>query len=569
MTPVASKSVARWIAITIVATLLMGSVPLAAETKSVPSKIDPALLAAALADPTGKFQVIVRGAPTAAAVKKVAGKPAGDENKDRVKKAQDALASTKGATRRTLSIVGGASGDLSGAQIVALSRAPLVDRIVRDQTFKISWDAGDLAESASEVGILEVNAPHAWASLGATGNGIGVAVIDSGVADHPDLAGRIVARVDFTGEQSNGDPGGHGTHVAGLIAGDGAASNGAWTGVAPRANIISVRVIDSNGHATLSRIFAGMQWVLANRDVYHIKVVNMSFGATALTGYQNDLLASAAEILNFAGLTVVVAAGNTGPGQSTITSPATDPFVITAGAADDHGTVSLGDDSVALWSSRGPTAFDGIAKPDLIAPGRKMIGLRAPGSSIDSSYPDRRVTAPGAATAQYFTMSGTSMAAPVVAGAAALFLEKHSDASPLIVKRQLVGTAHPLAGVARADQGAGVVDAYAALTVMALGTGYTRYPASTAFAEQVYAKLYGQPIIWRDLSFHGGVDSRGIKWSDITWADITWDDITWEDITWEAFRWQDITWEDITWEDITWETSVTPLGGSSGWTLVN
>ena len=569
MTPVASRSVARWIAVTIVVTLLMGSAPLIAETKSGPSKIDPALLAAALANPNGKFQVIVRGAPTTAAVRKIAGRPAGDENKDRVKKAQDALASTTGTTRRTLSIVGGASGNLSGAQIVALSRAPLVDRIVRDQTFKITWDERDLAGSASESGILEVNAPQAWSALGATGNGIGVAVIDSGVADHPDLAGRIVARVDFTGEQSNGDPGGHGTHVAGLIAGDGTASNGAWTGVAPRANIISVRVIDASGHATLSTIFAGMQWVLANRTVFHIKVVNMSFGATALTGYQNDLLASAAEMLTFAGLTVVVAAGNTGPGQSTITSPATDPFVITAGAADDNGTVTLGDDSVAIWSSRGPTAFDGIAKPDLIAPGRKMIGLRAPGSSIDSSYPDRRVTAPGAATAQYFTMSGTSMAAPVVAGAAALFLEKHSDASPLIVKQQLVGTAHPLAGVARTDQGAGVVDAYAALTVRVPGLGYTPYPASIAFAEQVYAKLYGQPITWRDLSFHGGVDSRGVKWSDITWANISWDDITWEDITWEAFSWQDVTWEDITWEDITWETSATPLGGNGGWTLVN
>ena len=569
MSTVASKLVARWVGIAIVSTLLMGSAPLVAETKSAPSKIDPALLAAALASPNAQFPVIVRGAPASVAAKRLAGKPSGDENKDRVKKAEDALGSTKGATRRTLSIVGGASGTLNGAQIVALSRSPFVDRIVGDQAFNVSWVERDLAGTASEAGILEVNAPHVWSSLGVTGNGVGVAVIDSGVADHPDLAGRIVARVDFTGEQSNGDPGGHGTHVAGLIAGDGTASNGAWTGVAPRANIVSVRVIDSNGHATLSRIFAGMQWVLANRTTYNIKVVNMSFGAAALSGYQNDLLASAAEMLTFAGLTVVIAAGNTGPGPSTIASPATDPFVITAGAADDNGTVILGDDSVAIWSSRGPTAFDGIAKPDLIAPGRKMIGLRAPGSSIDSSYPDRRVTAPGAATPQYFTMSGTSMAAPVVAGVAALFLEQHPFASPLLVKQQLVGTAHPLVGVAVTDQGAGIVDAFAALTIRATGMGYTPYPASRAFAEQVYAKLYGQPIVWRDLSFNGGVDSRGIRWSDITWADVTWDDITWEDITWEAFSWLDITWEDITWEDITWETSVTPLGGTGGWTLVN
>ncbi|HEV2251500.1 MAG TPA: S8 family serine peptidase, partial [Candidatus Limnocylindria bacterium] len=333
--------------------------------------------------------------------------------------------------------------------------------------------------------------------------------------------------------------------------------------------IVSVRVIDSTGHATLSRIFAGMQWVLANRTTYNIKVVNMSFGATAMTGYQDDLLASAAELLSFAGLTVVVSAGNKGPGPSTITSPANDPFVISVGAADDHATATVADDSVAIWSSQGPTAFDGIAKPDLIAPGRKMIGLRAAGSTIDSAYPDRRITAPGATDAQYFSMSGTSMAAPVVAGVAALYLERYPWATPRVVKRQLAGTAHPLAGVPATQQGGGVVDAYAALTSWAPWSGYTSYPASTAFAQQVYAKLYGQPIVWRDLSFHGGVDSRGIKWSDITWDNITWDDVTWEDITWEAFTWQDITWEDITWEDVTWETSGTPLGGSGGWTLVN
>ena len=147
----------------------------------------------------------------------------------------------------------------------------------------------------------------------------------------------------------------------------------------------------------------------------------------------------------------------------------------------------------------------------------------------------------------------------VVAGVAALFLERYPSASPRLVKRQLTGTAHPLFGVPAAAQGSGVVDALAALTLKAPWTGYTQYPASTAFAEQVYAKLFGQPLVWRDLSYHGGVDSHGIPWTDITW----------EDITWEAFDWQDITWEDITWEDVTWETSAAPLGGSGGWTLVN
>jgi len=557
VSPVGSSglsAIARWIVALIAVTLVMGATPQRADSNSGASKVDPSLLAAATASPSALFPVIVRGA--------------GTDGKTRAK-AAEALLSTARGTRRTLSIIGAASGTVTGGQIVALSNLPSVSRIVRDQTFNVSWTAADAAAAASEAGILAVNAPQTWSALGVSGAGVGVAIIDSGVADHPDLAGRIVARVDFTGEQSNGDPGGHGTHVAGLVAGDGTASDGAWTGVAPRANIVSVRVIDANGHATLSTIFAGMQWVVANRTAYNVKVVNMSFGGVALTGYQNDLLASATELLTFAGLTVVVAAGNGGPGQSTITTPADDPFVITVGAVDDNGTAGLLDDSIATWSSRGPTAFDAIAKPDLVAPGRKMTGLRAAGSTLDTTYPERRVTALGAIDAQYFTMSGTSMAAPVVAGIAALFLERYPSASPRLVKRQLTGTAHPLFGVPASAQGSGVVDALAALTLKAPWTGYTSYPASTAFAEQVYAKLYGQPITWRDLTFHGGVDSRGIPWTDITWVDITWDDITWEDITWEAFDWQDVTWEDITWEDITWETSAAPLGGSGGWTLVN
>jgi serine protease AprX len=575
---VGSRPIARWIVGAVAAAVLFGATPLIADSKSGPSNVDPALLADAKASPNALFQVIVRGASTPLTpLSKTLAKLGGaslrpTDTKDRVKRAETALTtSLADGARRTLSIVGGASGALRGWQIVSLSKSGLVDRIVRDETFNVSWTADDAAAAASEAGILAVNAPQAWSSLGVSGRGIGIAVIDSGVADHPDLAGRIVARADFTGEQSNGDPGGHGTHVAGLIASDGTASNGAWTGVAPQANIVSVRVIDSFGHAKLSTIFAGMQWVLANRATYNIKVVNMSFGGAALSGYEQDLLASAAEMLNFAGLTVVVSAGNSGPGPSSITSPAEDPFLITVGAVDDHGTASLLDDSVALWSSRGPTAFDGIAKPDLVAPGRKMISLRSAGSAIDTLYPERRVTALGALDARYFSMSGTSMAAPVVAGVAALYLEAHPSASPRTVKRQLVGTAHPLAGVSASDQGGGIVDAYAALTTTAPWQGYTRSTASTAFAEQVYAKVYGQPIVWRDPSYHGGVDSRGVAWADITWDDITWDDITWEDITWEAFDWQDITWEDITWEDITWETSARPLGGSGAgaWRLVN
>jgi serine protease AprX len=584
---VRSRLIARWIIGALVAALFLSTTPLVADSRSGPSNVDPALLADATANPNAYFPVIVRGAPSAAASTKPAllgAAPVGNDTQNRsdsesrVMKAETALSvSASDGARRSLAIVGGASGGLRGWQIVALSRTALVDRIIRDETFTAGWSADDAARAVDDAAIETVKAPTVWDTQGLSGKGITVAVIDSGVADHPDLAGRIVARVDLTGEGSNGDPGGHGTHVAGLIAGNGAASKGAWTGVAPQANIASVRVIDATGHAKLSTIFAGLQWVLRNRTTYRIRVANLSFGGAALSGYQNDLLASAVEMLNFAGLTVVVSAGNNGgAGPSTITTPATDPFVITAGADDTNGTAGLRDDSVATWSSRGPTAFDGIAKPDLIAPGRTVVGLRVAGSTLDTLYPGRRVTAKGAKTAQYFTLSGTSMAAAIVSGVAALYLERRPSATPRDVKAQLTATARPLRDVRATEQGAGVVDAYAAVTKAPVASHVTPYAASAAFAEQVFAKIYGQPIIWRDTSFHGGVDSRGIRWSDITWEDITWDSITWEDITWEAFDWQSITWEDITWEDITWEgltweTSAAPLGGrdTGGWSLVD
>lgn len=558
-----SKHIARWLAVIVAIAMVLSATPLAAESKSAPSKIEPALLAAATSRPDAIFSVIVRGAD------RLPGEPnsstASDGRSERVAKAEGLFKGLGATAGRSLGIVGSVAGPLRGKQILELAGSGLVERIIWDERFAVTWSASAAAAAATSSGIQAVNAPQAWAQTGASGRGIGVAVLDSGVADHPDLAGRIVARVDLTGEGSTGDPGGHGTHVAGLIAGDGTASNGAFTGVAPQANIVSVRVIDANGYAKLSTIFAGMQWILGHTATYNIRVVNISFGGTVRSSYADDLLASAAELLNFAGMVTVVSAGNSGPGASTITSPGNDPFVVTVGADDDAGTAALSDDSVPLWSSRGPTAFDAIAKPDLIAPGRLMVSLRVPGSTLDLLLPSHQVTAAGALVPSYFMLSGTSMAAPVVAGVAALYLERNPTARPRAVKQQLLGTAHPLANVPATDQGSGIVDALAALTANPVPVRFTNYSASHAFADQMFLKLKGQPIVWRDLTFHGGVDSRGTSWASITWENITWDATTWQNITWEGFTWEavsfaditltGITWESVTWEGITWETS--------------
>src|SRR3990167_3899871 len=219
------------------------------------------------------------------------------------------------------------------------------------------------------------------------GRGIGVAVVDSGVAAHPDLGDRIVAAIDFTQAAPTvsasplGDPGGHGTHVAGLVAGDGASSGGAITGVAPGANIIDVRVIDANGSSNTSVVLRGLQWILRNKSTYNVKVVNLSLGAPVTKSYKLDPLATAVEVLTFAGVTILVSAGNSGSAGGTITSPANDPFVISVGAIDDAQTAATIDDTIASFSSRGRTAYDSLTKPDVSAPGRRMVSLRSPGST--------------------------------------------------------------------------------------------------------------------------------------------------------------------------------------------
>jgi serine protease AprX len=282
------------------------------------------------------------------------------------------------------------------------------------------------------------------------------------------------------------------------------------------------------------------------------------------TSYKTDPLAAAVEVLILAGVTVVVSAGNSGPGDSTITTPGSDPYVITVGALDDNATPSLDDDSLPSWSSRGPTSIDLAAKPDLVAPGRRMVSLRSPGSTLDLELPDRQVAGLDPLAPAYFRLSGTSMAAPVVTGVVALMLEKSPGLTPAQVKHRLKATAKPLAFGTAVTTGAGLVDVAAALGSTDTAGETSRCAFADGLADEMYPYIYGQPIHWRDLTFNGGVDSSGTPWSQVTWANVVWDEITWQDITWEAFSWSGVTWEDITWEDITWETASPNVNGLGG-----
>jgi len=289
--------------------------------------------------------------------------------------------------------------------------------------------------------------------MGYTGKGIGIAVLDTGIYPHPDLIrpkNRIVAFKDFINQREGPyDDNGHGTFVAGVAAGNGYSSGGRYAGVAPEANVIGVKVMTKNGEGNASKIVAGMQWVLDHRNDYNIRIACLSLGSQLLGSLNKDPLVVASNALWDQGIFVVAAAGNAGPKQGTITTPGVCPSIVTVGAVDDKRTVDPRDDVVADFSSRGPVR-GGLAKPDVVAPGVGVISLNTDPdySNGPKLYSLEKV---------YATMSGTSVAAPVVAGMAALILEKNPSYKPDDIKRLLLKHTRKLDANIYA-QGKGLVD---------------------------------------------------------------------------------------------------------------
>src|ERR1700688_3611007 len=364
-----------------------------------------------------------------------------------------------------------------------------------------------------------VNAFAAWQS-GYTGAGIGVALIDSGVANHPDLNGgflgwsRVVWNQSFVpGNNSPNDQYGHGTHIAGLIAGNGSSSKGTkysktFEGIAPQANIINLRVLDQNGVGTDSAVIAAISTAISMKSTFNIRVLNLSLGRPIYESYKMDPLCHAVEAAWKSGIVVVVAAGNNGRyqatnGYGTITAPGNDPYVITVGAMKPMGTPTRTDDLIASYSSKGPTAIDAVVKPDIVAPGNQLVSLEAPGSTLYSEYPGNQVPysfymngGSSASSSAYFTLSGTSMATGVVSGVVADLLQKSPYLTPDQVKARLMKTAwkslpayssttDPATGITYTDQydvftvGAGYLDLEAALISTDVARGTAMSPIAT------------------------------------------------------------------------------------------
>ena len=288
---------------------------------------------------------------------------------------------------------------------------------------------------------------------GYKGEGVVIAILDTGVYPHPDLImprSRIVAFKDFVNKkQSAYDDNGHGTFVAGAAAGNGYSSVGRYTGVAPMADIISVKVMNSKGEGNSSDILAGMQWVVDNKERVNIKIMSLSLGSKAVGRAYSDPLAVAAGSVWNRGITVIAAAGNSGPESGTITTPGVNNKVITVGAVDDKRTVDIKDDTIAKFSSRGPVGRLGI-KPDVVAPGVDIISLNTDKSYISGMRP---LTL----REQYRKMSGTSVATPIVSGAVALLLGKSPNLSPEQIKKRMLDSGRSLSADIYA-QGRGIID---------------------------------------------------------------------------------------------------------------
>ena len=396
----------------------------------------------------------------------------------------------KGQVTDRLPAVRGFAVKLPAKQARSLKRAKGVIDVTLNT--KVSSTGFDGALTASDYPHT-TGAVRAW-TTGVTGKGVGVAIIDSGIdGDLADFQGRVTNVIANPGATEAGDPVGHGTHVAGIVAGDG--SDGRYTGIAPQADLIAVKTADDDGNSTVLDVINALQFVVEHKDDLNIKVVNLSVSADTPSSYESDPLDAAAEFAWHAGLVVVAAAGNRGDAADAVQyAPGNDPYVISVGATDEADTRTPDDDVLATFSSRGTTQ-DGFAKPELVAPGAKIVAPLAAGSAFAQLAPATSLVDGG-----YVRMGGTSMAAPVVAGAAALVLQARPDLSPDQVKAVLTEN------VSRTADGQAELNIPAALAARP-GRANVGLTPNTVVKEALVS---------------AGVDPTRATWTRATWTRATW-----------------------------------------------
>ncbi|HEX9774648.1 MAG TPA: S8 family serine peptidase [Actinomycetota bacterium] len=476
-------------------------------------------------------------------------------------RAARAVRASGGSVLDELPIVDGFAARVPASALRALAAERAIAVLTPDRPVHLlDHDADAGHDESVYVQAIDADAAHA---AGVNGAGVTVALVDTGVADVPDLAGRVkpvqdalTGRwspcVNLSGEAGCDDSYGHGTFIAGIIAGDGTASGGTRTGVAPAASLVSIKIAGRDGAADVSNVLSAIQWVVSFKDRYGIGVLNLSLGTNGTQSYQTDPLNYAVQKAWEAGIVVVVSASNAGPDPMTIAKPGDDPWVITAGAIDDLGTPGVADDALPEFSARGPTAADGMTKPDLVAPGANVVSLDAPGSNVAEHFPN---VIDGA----YRKGSGTSASAAVVSGAAALMLQTDPATTPDRVKHAMRATASPAASADPNATGAGALNVMAALDAppgeanaglgRSNGLGFIHTSRGTVrvktgqglFGTVISASLTTQLLIW-----------DGLGYVVLPWNETTWYASPFHGARWYGARWYGSTWSGARWYGARW-----------------
>ena len=457
--------------------------------------------------------------------------------------ALDAIRTHRGSVRRHLQVGNTVAADVPATELAALAQEPGVVRIAYDAPVKLQGAGGGPALNPANLQTvypLAVGATELWtATPTVQGTGVAVAILDSGIQEGPDFlsAGapsacapgalqcgtRVIKKVAITLSTAGGpdDDNGHGTWVAGILGGRQLMQGGRYVGVAPDVSLIGIKVSDRDGVARTSDIIGGIEWAVKNKDLYNIRVLNLSLVSGVAESYKTSLLDAAVELAWLKGLVVVVAAGNGGPDTMRY-PPANDPYVLTVGATDDQGSVASSDDHLAWFSSYGVTQ-DGFAKPDLVAPGRHIVStLATPNILLAQLYPNKIIDR------RYISLSGTSAAAPVVSGVVAQLLQARPGLTPDQVQWLLRHSAVAVPGV---GTGAGYPQAAAAVRFAGVvDAGKRGLIPNTYLARAAYAALYGGP---------------SLSWDNISWDNISWDNVSWDNVSWDNVSWDNVSWNNV------------------------
>jgi serine protease AprX len=496
---------------------LVGTV--AVSKKDAADSVQPALAQLAAESPEQEVRVIVQQA-------------------DEEGGGQRLIEALGGTYLRELSFIDGFVATLPAKEVTRLAQSDGVNWVSLDAPVISTGkpDKGESDDLPNNVYLDTLGVRDVWA-MGYTGAGIGVAVIDSGISNDSDL--NINRQVSFNpNSRSISDVYGHGTHVAGIIGGNGTDSNGLYKGVAPDVDLFGLKISDESGLAYESDTVDAMQWVFDNKDDYNIRVVNLSIQSTVEQSYHDSALSAAAQILWFNGVVVTAATGNWYGGNiyPLNAAPANDPFVITVGAVDEKGTTRIKDDRATTFSVWGLTQ-DGFFKPEIFAPGQDIYGVLSKDSSWAGQYPDRVVNIDG--KPEYFRISGTSMATPMVSGAVALLLQAEPDLTPDQVKYRVMN----------AKNWAGS-SPYLSIYKM-LTTPTTESTNQGIVPHMLLAKM-ALIAYWSSQNGEENIDWESVDWDAVNWDAVDWDAVNWNAVNWNAVNWNAVNWNAVNWNAVNW-----------------